>query len=99
VGSYAIDGSGLSAQNYVFVQAQTNADALTIDPATLTYVADAVSRTYGEDNPAFTGTVTGFVNGVYGVLYETYDAKVDARGDAITPFATMFAEIERSQRS
>ncbi|MGE4061455.1 MAG: MBG domain-containing protein, partial [Sphingomonadales bacterium] len=63
VGSYAIDGSGLSADNYIFVQAETNATALTIDPATLTYIADAVSRTYGEDNPAFTGTVTGFVNG------------------------------------
>jgi hypothetical protein len=35
-----------------------------------------------------TSTVTGLLNGVYGVLYETYDAKVDARGDAITPFAT-----------
>ena len=62
VGSYAIDGSGLSAQNYVFVQAEQNATALTIDPATLTYTADAADRTYGAANPTFTGTVTGFVN-------------------------------------
>jgi filamentous hemagglutinin family protein len=36
VGSYAIDGSGLSAANYVFVQALANATALTITPATNT---------------------------------------------------------------
>ncbi len=63
VGSYAIDGSGLSAQDYVFVQAEANSSALTVDPATLTYLADAASRIYGAENPAFTGTVTGFVNG------------------------------------
>src|SRR5262249_4869698 len=66
VASYAIDGSGLSANhgNYVFAQAASNATALTITPsATLIYVADAASRTYGDANPTFTGTVTGFVNG------------------------------------
>ncbi len=63
VGSYAINGSGLSAANYTFVQAVTNATALTINPATLTYVASAANRTYGGANPVFGGTVTGFVNG------------------------------------
>ena len=65
VGSYGITGSGLTADhgNYVFVQAGANSTALTIDPATLTYVADAQSRTYGAANPTFTGTVTGFENG------------------------------------
>jgi len=65
VGSYAIDGSGLTANNgnYVFVQAGSNATALTIDPATLTYVADPKTRLYGDANPAITGTVTGFKNG------------------------------------
>jgi filamentous hemagglutinin family protein len=33
-GSYAIDGTGLSAVNYVFVQATANATALTIEPLT-----------------------------------------------------------------
>jgi filamentous hemagglutinin family protein len=79
VGSYAIDGSGLTAENYDFVQAEGNATALTIDPATLTYVADAKDRTYGAANPAFTGTVTGFVNGegmsvTEGTLVFTSDA-------------------------
>src|SRR6185295_18332574 len=63
VGSYAINGSGLSAANYVFVQAASNATALTITQATLTYVANLTSRTYGTVNPAFGGAVTGFVNG------------------------------------
>ena len=65
VGSYAIDGSGLTANNgnYVFVQDAANATALTINPATLTYIADPASRLYGDPNPAFTGNITGFKNG------------------------------------
>jgi filamentous hemagglutinin family protein len=63
VGSYAIAGSGLSATNYVFAQAASNASALTISPATLTYVANAASRPYDSVNPVFSGTVSGFVNG------------------------------------
>jgi hypothetical protein len=64
VGSYLVSGSGLAANNgnYVFVQAAANSAALTITPATLTYTADAASRLYGAANPAFSGTVTGFVN-------------------------------------
>src|SRR3546814_19315719 len=38
VGNYAIIGGGLSAGNYVFVQDPGNATALTIDPATLTFI-------------------------------------------------------------
>ena len=65
VGSYLVNGSGLTANhgNYTFQQAAGNAAALTIDPAVLTYTAGAVSRTYGDANPALTGAVTGFVNG------------------------------------
>ncbi len=63
VGSYAINGSGLSAANYTFQQDNGNATALTINPATLTYVANSASKTYGSANPSFTGSVTGFVNG------------------------------------
>ena len=64
VGSYAINGSGLTANggNYTFQQAAGNASALTIDPAVLTFTANAGSRSYGASNPSFTGTVTGFVN-------------------------------------
>jgi hypothetical protein len=65
VGNYAITGSGLSANNgnYVFVQSANNATALTIDPATLIYVANPVVRPFNTPNPALSGTVTGFVNG------------------------------------
>ena len=63
VGKYSVNGSGLSATNYVFTQAAGNSSALTVSPATLTYVANAVSRLYSVDNPVFTGDVIGFVNG------------------------------------
>lgn len=66
VGLYAIDGSGLTvvSPNYflTILQDEDNATALEIDPATLTYVADFAQRIYGDPNPAFTGTVTGFKN-------------------------------------
>jgi filamentous hemagglutinin family protein len=65
VGNYAINGSGLTANNgnYTFQEAAGNATALTINPAQLLYTANAVSRTYGDANPALSGTLTGFVNG------------------------------------
>ena len=63
VGAYAVTGSGLTAANYVFVQAGTNATALQIDPATLYYVADLAGREYGDEDPVMTGTVVGLKNG------------------------------------
>jgi hypothetical protein len=66
VGIYAIEGSGLTANNgnYTFIQAATNSSAFTISPATLTYTASpGAGRTYGAANPIFTGSVLGFVNG------------------------------------
>ena len=47
-GSYAINGSGLSAANYTFVQAAGNATALTIGTAAITITANADSKTYGQ---------------------------------------------------
>ena len=63
VGNYALNGGGLTANNgnYVFVQAAANATRFTINPATLTYTADAANKTYGDPNPSFSGSVTGFV--------------------------------------
>jgi hypothetical protein len=65
VGSYGITGAGLTANNgnYTFIQAPRNATALTINPATLTVAANAASRLYGATEPAFSGSVTGFVAG------------------------------------
>ena len=64
VNSYAITGSGLTANNgnYVFVQAAGNSTALTINPATLTYVATPTTSIYGATPSVNAGTVTGFVN-------------------------------------
>jgi type IV secretory pathway protease TraF len=65
VGSYAVTGAGLSANNgnYVFIQAAGNATALTINPATLTYVATSGTIDQGSPIPTLTGTISGFVNG------------------------------------
>ena len=64
VGTYNINGGGLTANhgNYVFVQAAGNGSALTINPATLTYTANAANRIYGDDNPSLSGTITGWKN-------------------------------------
>ncbi len=65
VGSYAIDGAGLTADHgdYVFAQNAANATALTITPAALLYVATPTRQIYGVGNTVFNGTVTGFVDG------------------------------------
>ena len=62
VGRYGIaaDAGTLSASNYDFTPVQ---GTLTIDKAHLTVTADKQTRLYGQDNPAFTQTITGFVNG------------------------------------
>lgn len=59
-GQYLITPQGLTAANYNLVY---GAGQLTVNPATLTYVAGAASRTYGATNPTLTGAVSGFVNG------------------------------------
>ncbi|MGC3959113.1 MAG: MBG domain-containing protein [Verrucomicrobiota bacterium] len=41
----------------------TNLGTLTVEPAPLLVQADDVSRTYGETNPVFTATLSGWVNG------------------------------------
>ncbi|HWQ32720.1 MAG TPA: MBG domain-containing protein, partial [Blastocatellia bacterium] len=62
VGAYPItvDVSGLSAANYSFAASN---GALIVNKAALTVKADDAARTYGAANPAFTYTITGFVNG------------------------------------
>jgi filamentous hemagglutinin family protein len=61
VGSYAISQGSLSAgSNYIL--AFSGAD-LTLTPRSLTVTADAISRLYGNSNPALTYTLGGLVNG------------------------------------
>ncbi len=59
VGSYAITSSGGEADNYSFNYAD---GSLTINKATLMVVADDQSKSYGDANPTFTQTISGFVN-------------------------------------
>ena len=65
VGNYSINGSGLTANNgnYTFVQAPGNSTSLIITDAFLTYTANPVTRVYGDPDPVFSGTVSGFKNG------------------------------------
>ncbi|MCF7710006.1 MAG: hypothetical protein K9M83_02435 [Opitutales bacterium] len=59
-GSYALTVSGLTSGNYVLSYVP---GTLTVNKAALTMVAVDASRLYGDANPAFTTTLTGFVNG------------------------------------
>jgi len=61
VGTAAITISGGAANNYTFNIADTG--TLTINKAVLTATVEDNSKTYGQDNPAFPVTVSGFVNG------------------------------------
>ena len=61
VGAYAIGQGTLSAgSNYALSYTGAN---LTVDPASLTVVANAQSKIYGSANPALTYTASGLVNG------------------------------------
>ncbi|HWL16531.1 MAG TPA: MBG domain-containing protein, partial [Opitutus sp.] len=60
VGTYTIVPSGAASATHSLVYVN---GTLRIDPVTLTYVANPASRLYGDANPAFSGTVTGFVGG------------------------------------
>jgi hypothetical protein len=79
VGSYPINGSGLTANNgnYTFVQDPGNATALTITQATLTVTPSNISKVYGTV-ATLTGTITGQKNG------ETFTATYVSDGAAAT---------------
>ena len=60
VGEYTITPSGATASNYTITFAS---GTLTISPAPLTIKADDKSKTYGDDDPAFTVSYSGFKRG------------------------------------
>ena len=62
-GSYPVSASvaGMSSTNYTFAPAVVEG-VLTVNPATLTYTANAATTTYGA-TPTLSGAVSGFVNG------------------------------------
>jgi hypothetical protein len=59
-GTYPITVSGATSTNYTISFA---AGTLTVGTAALTITADDVARIYGDPNPAFTISVSGFRNG------------------------------------
>jgi 6-phosphogluconolactonase (cycloisomerase 2 family) len=64
VGSYAITPLLSDPTNKLSNYAVTLTNgSLTITPAPLTATANNASRVYGDPNPAFTGTITGLLNG------------------------------------
>ncbi len=60
VGTYGINLSGGTDDNYSLI---TNNGSLTVGKVILTAMPDAESRIYGDDNPSFTISYSGFVNG------------------------------------
>ncbi|SDU15684.1 filamentous hemagglutinin family N-terminal domain-containing protein [Verrucomicrobium sp. GAS474] len=63
VGSYAITASGAVGSGLTNYTITYLAGIDLINPAILTYTANRSTRAYGTANPAFGGTVTGFVLG------------------------------------
>ena len=59
-GSYTITPQGLASSNYQIGYAD---GTLSVAKAALTITADNKTKTYGQANPAFTTTISGFVNG------------------------------------
>ena len=59
-GTYVITPFGLDSNNYNIAYSN---GGLTVNKATLTVTANAQTRIYGDQNPSFTQTITGFVNG------------------------------------
>jgi gliding motility-associated-like protein len=60
VGTYTVNLSGGTSSNYAFI---LQSGTVTITQASLTARVDNQSRDYGDTNPDFTITYTGFVNG------------------------------------
>ncbi len=102
VGSYAIDGSGLTANNgnYTFVQAAGNATALTIDQATSTVTVDcSVGAPYTYTGSAQTPCTASYStsDGLSGSLTPTYSSNIDA--GTVTASATFAGDANHADNS
>src|SRR5208283_3021421 len=87
VGTYTIEPSGLTAANYSITFSN---GTLTVKTYALTVTADDKDKIYGETDPAFTVSYSGFVDGqdasvLEGTLAISRAAGEDVGGYAITP--------------
>ena len=60
VGSYPVTPSGLTSNNYTIT---FDNGSLSVTPASLTVTTVNTSKTYGDNNPAFTVNYAGFISG------------------------------------
>ncbi len=89
VGTYAINATGGTDNNYAFTYI---AGTLTINQATLTVTADDQSKTYGDANPAFTVSYSGFQNGDTESVLDTGPTASSAT-DATTAVGTYTIDV------
>ena len=84
-GTYPITATlgNLAAANYIFTFVNST---LTVNKAVLNVMANDAGRPYGTANPAFTSTITGFVNG------DTQASAVTGAPD-LTTTATMLSPV------
>jgi hypothetical protein len=81
VGSYTLTAN-FTPTDTVDYKAATRSAMLTVVKATLTVSANNATRVYGTENPVFTGTVTGAING--DTFTETFATAATINSDAGT---------------
>lgn len=96
VGGYPITPAGGAAANYAISHV---AGTLTVEPAPLTIAADNQSRLYGADNPAFTASYDGLVNGdtasvVAGLSFATASRSAGVGSYTIQPVGAISANYD-----
>ena len=83
-GAYTITVSGGSDNNYSYSYVT---GTLTVGKATLTVTADDKSKTYGDANPAFTFSYSGFINSETSTILDT-EPTASTTADASSNVAT-----------
>jgi autotransporter-associated beta strand protein len=95
-GSYAIDGSGLTANfgNYTFIQAAGNATALTVGPATVTPIVSANNKVYdGTTNATVASRTLQGVIGTDDVALDTNDVAYFASANVGTGISVTVSNL------
>jgi filamentous hemagglutinin family protein len=86
--SLSISNGSAAIYGYQLASTTATGNIGTINPATLTYTATPATQTFGSGNTAFTGSVTGFVNGETLASATTGTAAFTSTTSATTPAGT-----------